>query len=352
MKVENYRQGKLAPDELLSVDDHLAVCRQCRQHLETALGHGAGEMALYAELSAETEGYPHLSFEQSAGYVEGLLVGDESQMVKDHLASCAECTIAMDELRALRNQIAPDLDREYRPRSPIGGAEMAVAAVDWRERIAARVSSIFFKPSLPCFGAALAALLLSVAALTVAWMAWRATQKRALQPPIATTSPTPASQGATSLSSPTPAPSMLAKLNDGGGVIMLDGQGRLSGVDNLPPAYQHLVKEALTAQRVEKSPLLVALSRPKGTLMGNDEEGNQFSVIEPVGTVVLTRRPRFRWSKLQGATGYVVEVYDAKFDPVANSGSLKQTIWTPGPLIRGQVYSWQVKAFKNGEEYT
>src|SRR5262245_58294898 len=116
MKVENYRQGKLAPDELLGVDDHLAICRECRQHLETTLSHGAGEMALYAELSAETEGYLLLSFEQSAGYVEGLLAGDESQTIKDHLASCAECAIAVDELRALRNQIAPELDREYRPR--------------------------------------------------------------------------------------------------------------------------------------------------------------------------------------------------------------------------------------------
>lgn len=345
VQIENYRQRKLAPNELLSVGDHLAACAECRQRTETALSYGAGEVALYAQLSAEADALSHLNFEQSAGYVDGLLTGDERWMVKDHLASCAQCAMAADDLRAFRNEIAPELDRECRPAAP---AIEVVAAAGWRERIAARLSATFFKSPAMAFGAALAVLLLAAG-----WMAWRALHKRESQPPIATTSPTPAPSPSINFSSPTPeSRPLLAQLNDGGGRVTLDGQGRLSGLDNLPPEYQLLVKQALIVQRVEKSPLLVGLSRPGSSLMGGGEEGNRFTVSEPAGTVVLTARPTFRWSKLQGAMSYVVEVYDAQFNPAAKSPPLDRTAWTPPPLTPGQVYSWQVKALKDGQEFT
>ncbi|MGH9846160.1 MAG: zf-HC2 domain-containing protein [Blastocatellia bacterium] len=349
-QIENYRQCELAPNELLSVDDHLAACVECRRQIKTALNYGAAEVALYAQLPAETDAPSHLNFEQSAGYVDGLLTGDERQTVKDHLASCAQCAMAVDDLRAFRNEIAPELDREYLPKEvAAGAAARAAAPASWRDRIVAALPAPFFKVPLWVYAPAL--LLLAV----TGWMAWRATPKQR-PPQIAITSPTPAPSPSINFASPTPptpevAP-VLAQLNDGGGRVILDGQGKLSGVDHLPPAYQRLVKQALTAQRVEKSPLLAGLSRPGSSLMGGDEEGNRFAVSEPVGTVVVTDRPTFRWSKLQGATGYVVEVYDAQFNPVATSPSLNRTIWTSPPLTRGQVYSWQVKTLKNGEEFT
>ena len=133
---------------------------------------------------------------------------------------------------------------------------------------------------------------------------------------------------------------------------MLDQEGKLSGVDDLPPAYQRMVKEALTNQRLEKSSLLVGLNRPASSLMGSDEQGNKFSVIEPVGKVLMSDRPTFRWSQLEGATGYVVEVYDEKFNLVATSPQLTANSWTvPQPLKRGGIYSWQVKAIKDGQEF-
>ena len=76
-------------------------------------------------------------------------------------------------------------------------------------------------------------------------------------------------------------------------------------------------------------------------------------MLEPVGNVLLTDRPAFRWSAMEGATGYVVEVYDDQFKLVASSPQL--TI-AHGPhrnhLARGNVYSWQVKAIKDGQEIT
>jgi hypothetical protein len=54
---------------------------------------------------------------------------------------------------------------------------------------------------------------------------------------------------------------------------------------------------------------------------------------------------------LDGAAGYVVEVYDAQFNPASSSPRLTAARWTAPPLARGQVYSWQVKAIRDGQEF-
>ena len=85
--------------------------------------------------------------------------------------------------------------------------------------------------------------------------------------------------------------------------------------------------------------------------MSSDNQKDQFSLRYPVGDVVMINNPTFLWSPLEGATGYVVEVYDAQFKLVASSPQVTKTSWTTS-LPRGQVYSWQVKAMKDGQEIT
>lgn len=332
VQIEDYQRQKLTPAELLGVDDHLAECAECRRLVESTLNHDAAR--LYADLAEGAVGR-HLSFEQSAAYVDGLLTGDERRMIEDHLASCAQCAPLTADLRVFRNEIAPELDREYRPQRMADGASPQAG---WRDRIVAALPAPFFK--IPLWAYAPALLLLAVAG----WMAWRATSKPP-SPQIVHTSPTPAA-------SPTPdiAP-VLAQLNDGGSSLTLDAEGRLTGVDGWPREYQQLAKTALSNQRVERSPLLAGLSRPGSSLMGGDDEGRRFAVIEPAGKVLLTDRPTFRWSKLEGATGYVAEIYDARFNPAATSPALTTASWTSPPLARGQAYSWQVKAIKDGQEF-
>jgi hypothetical protein len=86
--------------------------------------------------------------------------------------------------------------------------------------------------------------------------------------------------------------------------------------------------------------------------MGSNNQP-EFSVLEPTGIVLLRDRPAFRWSEMAGATGYVVEVYDDQFKLAASSPQLTNRSWTiPQPLLRGKIYSWQVKAMKDGQEVT
>jgi hypothetical protein len=89
------------------------------------------------------------------------------------------------------------------------------------------------------------------------------------------------------------------------------------------------------------------------SMRGGDNQGNKFSVINPIGIVLLSDRPTFRWSPLEGATGYIVEVYDDKLRQIITSSQVADTSWTaPQSLKRGAIYSWQVTAIKGGEEFS
>jgi hypothetical protein len=146
---------------------------------------------------------------------------------------------------------------------------------------------------------------------------------------------------------------VVAQLNDGAGVVSVDQQGKLSGAENLPPSYQELVKKALTSQKIERSSQLQGLTRPPSSLMGGNEPGREFSVLAPAGVVLMSDRPAFRWSRFEGASSYVVEVYNEQFEQVMTSPELTTVSWTATQsLPRGRVYSWQVKAVKDGQEVT
>lgn len=269
---------------------------------------------------------------------EGTLDAEERARVAGHLAHCADCA------------------EEYR---------LAVAVKDWAPAAAATHADAFTtKPAvtnakepwwrtwftMPNLKAPALAMT-GLALLMLGWFVWRVLNK--VQPEIALATPTPAVT-ATPLASPsaTPTVPLVVQLQDGQQLVALNQQGELSGVDHLPPAYQQMVKDALTKQRVERSPLLAGLSQQASSLRGGDEQGNTFALTEPIGKVVLADRPVFRWSPLAGATGYAVEIYDNQFNLVIASLQLSATSWTASQsLKRDKIYSWQVKASKDGQEF-
>lgn len=338
-QIEDYSQHRAGASELLSIGDHLTACDACRRQVEAGMNGNAAFFALHRETFGE-ELSEHLTAEQTAEYVDKTLSGEPLQVVTDHLAGCEQCVFAVEDLRAFRNEIAPSLDREYLPTTVPASATKE----SWFKRFA---SSLRISP-VPAFGgAALAVLLLAV----VAWLVWRAPKERA---PEVVVVPSPVAQPSPSAeplpSQPEPAV-VVTQVNDGGRVLTLDQEGKLSGADDLPPAYRNLLTKALSTQRIERSSQLQGLARPPSSLMSSDNQKDQFSVIEPVGRVLLTDKPAFQWSTLDGATGYVVEVYDEQFKPVATSPHVSSSSWTT-TLPRGKVYSWQVKAIKDGQEIT
>jgi anti-sigma factor RsiW len=351
-QIEGYGRRALSATELISASDHLGVCESCRRQVEQAMDGDAAFFSMASDtLGAAAEARSvsfipaHLTFERTADYVDGELEGEELQAIKDHLTGCVMCAAAVNDLRAFRNQVATDLRREYQP-----ATVRSVGQSGWR-RFGAAISALAPRSTALVFGSALAALVLVVAG----WLIWQATSQNDKKPNMTNNSPSPT---VTPIVSPTrpeegAGENLLAQLNDGGGRVTLDREGKLSGVDYLPPSHQQMVKEALTNRRFEKSPLLAGLPRPGSLVIrGSDNQSDKFSVTEPVGKVALSDRPAFRWTRLEGAASYVVEIYDDTFTLVSSSAPLTGNTWTPiQPLKRGAVFSWQVKATKDGQEF-
>jgi hypothetical protein len=278
----------------------------------------------------------HLTQIQIESYGRRPFPAAEWLFVSDHLSVCEECRLKVEE--------TVDCEATYMAlKSGVFDTESC-----WR-RLLDVVLPFWPRSSTLIFGAALAALLLVAAG----WLGWWALQRMDAPPKDAVTIPAP------SVSPPlSPAPStedssiVIAKLNDGDGRVTLDREGNLSGADRLPTAYQQMIRSALAGQELGRSPLLAGLIPPGDKPRGNGEVRRvEFSVIEPVGTVTLSDRPTFRWSQLNGATGYVVEVYDERFGLAAASPQIADHSWTaPQPFKRGEIYYWQVKAVKDGRE--
>ncbi|MCA1579296.1 MAG: hypothetical protein LC794_18260 [Acidobacteria bacterium] len=355
-QVEDYCRRTLPAAELLAVTDHFRDCGVCRQRVERAANGDAAFFDLRAQVFDEEDivlEMQHLAMDQAAGYVDHSLAGDELRFADDHLTHCEECVLIVEDLRAFRNEIAPSLDHAYEPSSVAAVPSPAKTTEGWWRKTLRALAAPFSVSPVPAFGgAALAILMLAF----IGWLVWRTPPER--EPQIAT-APTPSPQPTALQPDPTttqppPAPPsspLVAQLNDGSRVLALDQEGKLSGADDLPSAYQNLVRRTLSTGRIEKSAQLQGLTRAPSSLMGSDNEQREFSVLEPLGNVLLTNRPTFRWSPAEGATAYVVEVYDEKFTPVATSPQLTTLTWTT-TLPRGNVYSWQVKAIKTGEEVT
>lgn len=334
-QIEEYSRRQLAAPELLAVADHLAACDTCQQKIVVAGNGDAAFFDLRSQVFDDTEDLAHLTMQQTTAYVDGNLGGEELQMVEDHLSHCEQCVFAVNDLREFSSEITPPLDREYPPAS----------TRNWWQRTLESFTAPFRVAPIPAFGgAALAIILLA----TIVWLVWPTSRQQ--EPQIAIT-PSPSPQPSvieTPPTQPEPAP-VVAQLNDGGNVLSLDQQGQLSGAGNLPPNYQNLLKKALSTGRIEKSAQLQGLTRPPSSLMGSDNNKTDFSVLAPLGSVLLSNAPTFHWSAMEGASGYVVEVYAENFTPVISSPQLTELTWTT-LLQRGRVYSWQVKAIKDGEE--
>ena len=242
-QVEDYSLSQLSAAELLAVSDHVSACDVCRGRVESALSGDAAFLALHDEALGEN-GFEsaHLTAAHTADYVDQRLAGEALQVVDDHLSGCEQCLLAVTDLRAFRDEVTPSLDRRYGPASVSG----------WPQRFA----SLFKAGPAPAFGAAALAVLVMGA---IAWLVWRNQGGKAPEA-VAVSSPTPpVSQPTTppepSLQ-PSPAPEVVAQLNDG----------------EVPPAYQNLVKKAITSQRIERSSQLQGLTRSGSSLMGSNNQ--------------------------------------------------------------------------------
>jgi hypothetical protein len=345
-QIVDYGRRPLPPAEWLFVSDHLAVCELCRLQVEETVTNETTFIALKSGIFDEVEARSpvgegiHLSFEQMASLVDKTIAKGKEQLVKEHLARCEECEAAVDDLRAFKEQVAPEIAWE-RGQTPSGRVRVS----GWQRLMAALG---FIQPKSPAlvFGTALAILLVAVS-----WLAWQGLPGMKNKSEVVGTRPLPSvlpGSGAESSEAV-----IIARINDGEGQITLDKNGKISGVDHLPSGYQRMVQKALSEQKIERSAFL-AESTQAGVRWRGEVSGvrGKFSVIEPMGVVILSDQPTFRWTQLDGASGYVVEVYDEWFNLMERSPQISGNSWRAARSFkRGGNYYWQVKGMKEGQEY-
>ncbi|HUQ81155.1 MAG TPA: hypothetical protein VM076_08460, partial [Gemmatimonadaceae bacterium] len=99
------------------------------------------------------------------------------------------------------------------------------------------------------------------------------------------------------------------------------------------------VAEQLQAGTIASARLLASLHRAPEQQRGASEK-DAVRVTEPVGVVVESARPTFRWTP---AAEVVVQVFDDDYALVVESPRFTGTSWRPPtPLPRGRTYRWQL----------
>lgn len=97
--IRAWRNGKLAPGEVIAVARHLASCSDCADLGTRELSLPRSAAALRAQIEGDSF-HPDVEGELFA-YTDGTLPLDRRVAVEEHLAHCARCRQDVDDLRGL-----------------------------------------------------------------------------------------------------------------------------------------------------------------------------------------------------------------------------------------------------------
>jgi len=329
-ELNEYCRRVLAPATFLSVHHHVITCGHCGAQCHSPQQLDRDLVHLHEALVSEPDGTPyHLSTSEVAGYVKGALDEIDLEIAESHLSICNAC------LNKVQQQRAESEPAAFASRRPIG---TSLIRNRWPLRIAA-------------------AMLVTAALILVTFWLLRtkpAAQKGEAAHPINQSSPA-ITAAVKNSGEPAPAPSanFAVVLNDGSSKVTMDNEGKLTGLDQLPALIQQKVKAALQAGKLKAPPALAQLNSQPSTLLSESGNGLPFRLLSPLGQIVRSQQPTFRWQELPGAQSYKITVTDADLNEVATSPTLNATEWRiTEPLERGAIYSWQVSALKNGVAVT
>ncbi len=330
-QMEAFCAHALVDSHLAELAGHIAACVVCRQRFQESLISRRGRDSASISLSP-TEWFrnDHLEDEQLDALVEERLDAEERRIVDLHLEGCADCRAEAQSLRAFIE--GPEFERSMRYRS---AAEKTAAG--WR------LPALRWKWAYG--GAALLVVILAIlAALVLA-------RREAKRPPAQVAeSPSPSVP-----ITPAPEEEKLASLKDGERLIRFSGAEIVSGLEGFPARLRPSISAALLAGTLSRPSVLNDLASGKGALKGDPEKTIALKLVSPARSVLVDDLPLFRWTPMEAANSYRVQVADLQGNEVASSGQLSSDItqWRPPtPLKRGAVYTWVVIATVDGEEIT
>jgi hypothetical protein len=350
LELDLYRQRGMAAERLIAANAHLLTCEACYGRFG-AEAKEADALAILRDLQAlENSEIEHLSFEQLAAYVDDKAGEKLGAEIRQHVQECGECETRLAELIALKPLVMPSPTPKRETQQSLG------------ERFAAFWKPLSIGPALQVTSLLLVAVLLPWAVVLKNRIASLEREVSQLEkanevlaqnggnatPPAVRQNDLPGAEQGTTTPTSEETSVIIAVLRDGSGQISLDNKGNVSGLRALSQAYESSIREALNGARLQ-IPDMPSGADKADVFMGGTSEEN-FALLSPVGKVIQTRRPTFRWQALKGATRYTVRLKDST-GRVMESGDLTEPLWTPDvPLGRGMIYTWQIAALKNGKE--
>jgi hypothetical protein len=329
--IKNYLQRTMQPAELLKADDHLAECDVCLKKVKDS--EGAGSAADFDFLPVSSEDSEHLSYEALENYVDKKSDEIEREIADVHFQVCAGCRSELNGLIEMRGLVEADLQKQIRPEKPV------------EKSIGAQVKNLFSGWSLLQYGFAAAALLL------LFFAAFWLTGRDSNPPEIAVTPPASNNNLPVVLTDNPPPANNDHDTPQNNNTNLQNRPPAGNKTDEFPAIYRAEVERALAANRLTFPSELSQLGGRNGKLMGGAADAVPFALESPTGEIIQTDRPLFKWRRLEGAAGYVVNIYDTNFNRVAGSPQISATDWQiDRPLARNKIYIWQVTAIKDGQE--
>jgi anti-sigma factor RsiW len=326
-QIASYRACSLAAADLLSISDHLSECEFCRTRVAGPVEVAAGAAAIRATLSSEAGAFRHLTYDQIASLADGRMDPGEAHTVERHARECAACAADLRDIRRLKTQIEAEAGSTARPNWLTGLhwlTDLRQALHGWRAACA--------------FAAAAACLALIVFGL----------RPRTEIPTARVEAPKRTAPGEPSTA---PLPATVA-IRDGGREFAISADGKVAGLDGLPDRFRTSVEKALSTQRVDLPLTIRDLGSKRSVLLGPAAAAAPVELLEPIGIVIETQRPVFRWKAVAGAE-YQVSVYDSQFQQAAASDWIREPEWRTSPeLRRGVRYFWQLTVRRAGSEFT
>jgi hypothetical protein len=330
-EIKSYLKRELPPAEIIKADDHLAQCDACLKKVKVS--EFSESPADFDFLRTRHEESDHLQYEQLENYVDEKSDEVEREIADVHLKVCRDCRTELNGLIEMRNLIEADLQKKGLP------------AQSAKQSFSAAVRSFFFGNPFLKFGLAAIVLLILFSAIFLF------SKRNSNLPEIVATSPSPSAVNLPIVSTATPPANIEINAPPGNNANLQNRPAVEDKKNELPSVHQTEIERVLAGNRLNLPAELNQLSRENGKLMSGGNETVPFALESPIGKIIQSERPRFRWRTLEGADGYIVNIYDSNFNRVAGSSQISRTNWQiDRPLPRNRTYIWQVTAIKDGAE--
>ena len=356
-QIEKYVGRKLSWAELAQVNEHLFDCGDC-YHQFLSVFQIRREFPVEIDLD-DLAGLKdwHLQGEELRSYVHGGM--DELHLAHAnlHLKACAWCREEVTHFSEFTDKLEYYLSKRHTPLKQPGEHNTYFPKIG--------VIPIVWRPVRLASAAALILLLLISAALVWSVLGIKSRQEdatayesskegstvQANEPSaLQATNPPESSQSSQPDTSTKPDHTIVTK--DKPGSSHSQGSHIHASADRKKQGKAHRdVEASLLAENLVMPSVIEVFDRASVVLRGDDNKSKSFSVTSPYNTIISTDQPTFRWTALNGASSYIVSIYDANLNLIKTSEPLAKTQWLiPSRLNRGVMYTWVVTALKEGKE--